>query len=94
MRFFASLKMTIRVLFCFLMQGVLPAVPAIFFHFQPVFQDFFVLVGKIIDFFANRALKFNQVILRHKNIYFICYFLARSRNRTDNLRFTKALLYH
>jgi hypothetical protein len=45
--------------------GVLPAMLAIFFHFQAIFQKLLILSGKIIDFFAFSAFEFDHVVLRH-----------------------------
>ena len=58
-----------RVLFGFLMHRMLPAMLAIFIHFQSAFEKLFILTGKIIDLLAFGALKFNHVVLRHKNLH-------------------------
>jgi hypothetical protein len=48
------------------MSGMQTAMFAIFFQFNSIFQSFFILLGKIINSFALRALHFYHVILRHK----------------------------
>ena len=47
------------------MSGMQTAVFAIFLQFNSIFQSFFILLGKIINSFALRALHFYHVILRH-----------------------------
>jgi hypothetical protein len=51
------------------MHRMLPAMLAIFIHFQSAFEKLFILTGKIIDLLAFGALKFNHVVLRHKNLH-------------------------
>ena len=60
-----SPKTTGRNLFCFLVQGVLLAVIAIFHHFQSFLQGLLVLAGKIVDGLALGAFKLDHVVLGH-----------------------------
>jgi len=45
------------------MQSVFLAMLAEFIQFQPIFQNFFIFSGKIVNALANRALHFYQIIL-------------------------------
>jgi len=44
------------------MYGVFFAMQAMFFHFQSIFQCFFVFIGKIIGALTFRAFQFNHVV--------------------------------
>jgi len=73
-------SLDIRILFSFFVGSVLAAKFAILREFQTVFQDFFILVGEIIDPFALGTLHFDHVILRHK-------FFNKTRKQTLGLLF-------
>ena len=72
------------------MRRVLLAVPAKLFEFEPLPERLLILVGKIGDAFAHRALELDQIVLRHRFglwriayssldkynlLYAICYWL-------------------
>lgn len=52
-------------LFCFLVQSVLFAVPAIFIHFQSFLQGLLILVRKIIYGLTLGAFELDHVVLGH-----------------------------
>ncbi|OGY43634.1 MAG: hypothetical protein A2820_00625 [Candidatus Buchananbacteria bacterium RIFCSPHIGHO2_01_FULL_40_35] len=49
------------------MKSVLFAMLAMLFQLQSLFEKLFIFSGKIIDAFANHALKFYHVFLRHND---------------------------
>jgi len=51
------------------MHRMLAAMLAILIHFQPALEQFFIFAGKIIYLLAFGALKFDHVVLRHKNLH-------------------------
>ena len=44
-------------------------------HFEPILQNFFILVAEIVDAFAHRAFHFNHVVLGHTIEIFNLQFL-------------------
>ncbi len=55
-------------LLCFLVRGVLAATLAEFAEFKPLLQGFLILVRTVAHGFANRALKFDHIVLGHSAV--------------------------
>lgn len=56
----------IKPLFHFFVKRVFALPRAVLFQFQPFFDFLLVALGVVVDALAHRALKFDEIILRHK----------------------------
>jgi len=54
-------KFRLLGLFCFFVRHMLTAVTAIFFQFQPIFQEFFIFSAEIIGAFALSTFQLNHI---------------------------------
>ena len=60
------LRTGIKPLFYFFVKRVLTLPRAVLFQFQPFFDFLLVALGVVINTLTHRALKFDEIILRHK----------------------------
>ena len=71
---------------------------AILFKFQTIFQNFFILVRKIVGMLASGAFQFNHVVLRHiQKINYLSrdqnYLAAPWAGKDSNLRRLSQQIY-
>ena len=71
---------------------------AILFQVEFRFDHLLIALGVVVDVLTNRALQLDQIVLGHTCITgksIVRNFSgADGRDRTDDLHFTKVLLYH